>query len=131
MSRTIEPTRLKREMIGFKLEGTYFVAEIYYPFRPMGLMLWDCPPRTWLTQTLVGNTNEILANWNPVPADIFMMAKSFEQLNRLLEEGIEPPGWPDFDAAYPGNRIRVVLVNDEGKPVGNPVRVAMWGFAVH
>lgn len=122
-------TRIKRDFLGFKWEKSHFQAQIIAgAFRPMGLMLWDCPPRTWMKQTLLGNRLQTLASWDPVPAELFMMAQSFEQIAKHIEEGIEPPTWPDFDSAHIGNLIRVELVDDDGKTVGPPVRVAMWGL---
>lgn len=132
LAKDAKDQQIKRTILGFKYEGNVFQAEIYVgPFRPMGLMLWDCPPRSWISQTLVGNQTQILASWDPIPTEFFTMAKSFEDIAKLLEEGYEPPGWPDFDAAHIGNRIRVAVIDDSGKPVGPPTRIAMWGLTAY
>lgn len=123
-------TKLERKFLGFKWDrNESFVALMTMgAFRPMGLMIWDCPPRTLMRQTLIGNQLQIVAAWEPIPADLFMMAKSYEQIAELLEKGIEPPSWPTFDSAHIGNMIHVQLTTEDNRPVGPPARVAMWGL---
>lgn len=123
------PKRIKRAFLGFKYDSGYYIATIIFGhFRPHGLMLWDIPSRTWMTQALLGNQNQILAGWNPIPADLFTMGQNFEQITKLIEDGIEPPGWPDFDSAQVGDKIRIRLTDDNEREIGSNARVAMWGL---
>lgn len=120
-----------KTILGFKYDQDrkYYIGNILNPFKPIGLMLFYVPPKTWIRQTLIGNQLQIVAGWDPIPADLFTMGHSFEQIEKLIDEGIEPPTWPEFDSAYIGNLLRVELIDDDDNPVGPPARVAMWGLS--
>lgn len=121
---------LHKRVLGFKYQSNgEWIAEITIgAFRPLGLMVWDAPQGGWLTQTLISNTLQVIASWDPIPIDFFTMAKSYEQIEQLLTEGVEPPTWPDFDAAQLGTKIYVKITNSEMKVAGPPTRIAMWGL---
>lgn|SRR5262245_40663012 len=126
------PPRLRRTMLGLKGDPSakMWAAVIELgAFRPCGLIIWNAPAGSMMTQTLVGNMQQILAGWSPLPTELFSHSKSFEQIEEGLKEGLEPPTWPDFDSAYVGNIIRVYLGDENGQPLYDPkVRMAFWGY---
>src|SRR5262245_26534383 len=90
---------VKRAVCGFdyKPDLRLWQAQPLQPFRPLGLMIWDAPIGALLSQAKVSINEQVLVSWQPVPAHFFSMGRSYEEVARLLEEGIEPPSWCQFD----------------------------------
>lgn len=121
--------RYFRALLGFRFEGERFIATPQRLFRPRGLMLWEVPPRAMLEQCLVGMNHQILVSCDPVPAQFFTMGQSFEQIQKLLKEGVEPVAWSYFDTIPIGCTARVVVRDKNGELVRDCL-VGMWGYTV-
>lgn len=80
----------------------------------------------------VGNMQQLSVSHGHLPARFFSMAQSLEQIVELLEKGIEPPSWGDFDTAEVGNTLVVLVRSQQGKVLGpdDGVELCMWGKAV-
>jgi hypothetical protein len=123
--------RTSRVMLGFEWRadlGCYFSVP-QHVFRPMGLMLWDLPdPKARIRQCLIGQNLQIVASWSPVPARFFTMGQSYEQISKLVDEGIEPPSWCSFDVVNLGLALKVEIIDSQDRACPT-CQVAMWGLA--
>lgn len=126
--------RTKNMMLGFDWvsDKRQWEANPQMPFKPCGLMLWDLPPRTMLSQSLIGMDEQILASHAPIPADFFTTAKSYDQLMAQVEAGLFPPSWPTFDSMTPMVHARIVLLDAEAERfhTSSGVRLCMWGVGL-
>lgn len=121
--------KLKKQILGFRWRDDAWVGEPLHPFKPVGLILWGVSEGMKISQYRLSQQLEVLASWDPVPAQFFTMAKSYEQLAELVESGILPPSWCDFSWCDVGQLIRVELQDPHGERLKEPglVQVAMWG----
>lgn len=124
--------RVKRGLLGFDYVGTEFVATCQRPFKPRGLLIWGAPKGATLRHHVIGCDCQVLFSGTPVPVKFFETAKNYEQVAKLLEQGIELPSWCDWDSCGVGSMIRLTINDRQGNPIGPEVGIelVMWGQAL-
>ena len=124
--------RTRRCLLGFRFssEGNAFYSHPYLTFRPCGLLIWNPPPLSTVSCVITGQ-NQLVASFEPVPAQWFATAKSFEQLAAEVAEGKEPPAWCTFSVVEPGQTIEIA-VQSGGVSLSpaDQVELVMWGRCV-
>ncbi len=117
-----------KKLLGFQptLNPGQFRALPQMSFKPRGLMLWNIEPGTMLRQCVISLQEQVLVSTDPVPAQFFTMAQSYEQVAKAIEQGSEPPSWCDFQAVQPGCSITLEFT---GNRIDH-IQAAMWGEAV-
>lgn len=95
------------------------------PFKPSGLLLWDVPGKETV-RAFVGTDMQLEATFEPVPARWFAHWRSFSEILRAIAEGLEPPGWGEWNLVYPGVIIRLIF----SEPIARDVQAVMWGHTV-
>jgi hypothetical protein len=98
-------------------------------FRPMGLMIWDAPLTASVRAAVIGTDIQLVAAFGDIPARWFAFGDSYSQIKEKMAGGLEPPAWGDWDAVNLGSRVRIELVQDDGKPV-KEARLIMWGLVL-
>lgn len=97
------------------------------PFKPRGLLIWDAPPRTLVSQVIIGIGLEVVSTIGPVPARWFMSGESYEQIAKKIDDGAEPPAWVDWSPMGVGQQLRVMLEFD-GRPLADSeAQLVIWG----
>lgn len=119
-----------KAMCPFEWSGLYFTAYPQRPFKPSGLIIWDAPKGTEVTQSVIGNVPQLTVCYGGIPARFFAFGDSYEQIVAKLDKGLQPPSWGTWDTVRVGERITIELMLD-GKPVGKPegISIAMWGVS--
>jgi len=122
-----------RALLGFRCVGDVWRAEPQRPFYPCGLMIFgDVPAGAMLELAVIGQQMQVMVSSTPVPAKFFSTWRSYEQLAKAVDEGLEPPGWCTWDIVHVGYRVEIRLGTREGKPLDSSdgVDVAMWGETI-
>jgi len=72
---------------------------------------------------------QVLQSMDGVPAKFFALGLSFEHVSQLVEEGVEPPAWVDWNELPAGCQVRIMLLDQGGQLLSPPgVTIAMWGI---
>lgn len=126
---------LRKCLLGLDWVPAYERFEAYpqRTFRPNGLMLWgDDLAAAWLDMCLIGCDMQVMVSCARVPARFFALAKSYEQLRRLVDEGCELAGWPSFNTVPVGTRVAVRITDRTGRESFGPDRVqaCFWGVTI-
>lgn len=120
----------RKEDFGGEIFGwrRLYLAQPQVPFKPRGLMIWGAPDDADVTQIWIGRNLQVVAALGPIPAKWFSMAQSYEQVERLLKEGIEPPSWPDFNVVMIAQYVEVHIASKE--KLTDNTKIVMWGFGI-
>lgn len=121
-----------RALLGFEFIAGEFVSQPQRPFRPRGLIIWGAPNGATVEQCIIGTQLQIQVSVPPVPAKFFAMGKSYEDVAKMLEQGIEPPGWCTWDAVQLGQIVRLTVRDAHHGTLGpnNGIELVMWGHAL-
>ncbi len=133
--RHFGPRRVERKvqaLCAFEWAGFRFQAQPQMLFKPTGLVIYGAPQDAVFEYAQVGNQQELLVSFGKFPARFFNLDKSFEQIAKDLEQGLEPPAWGDWDTCQMGMNIRVTISAKDGSPLGpdQGVSIGMWGWVV-
>lgn len=114
------------------IQGAGFDAQVFRPFKPIGLMIWGASDGATLETAYIGNCTQLLVTSGRFPAKWFAMAQSFEQIFERMKDQIVPASWGTWDTVVPGVRIRVIIRDREQSVIGEPegVQIGMWGYSV-
>ncbi len=131
MLRFQKPVRNKQGVLGVHLDyvnegdGTRIYKGIpAVPFKPCGLMVWGVDNHTLITSVVVSNEETLLSH-DPIPAQFFATAKSYEELEEMAKEDkITLPTWCNFAACSPSSLVRVGVK-------GNIDNLCFWGIGVY
>lgn len=79
----------------------------------------------------VGNMHQLLVSYGAFPAKFFSMGKSWEDIQNLLAEGVQPPAWGTWDTCEVGNLLQVRVTSKNGISLGpeDGVHIGMWGLS--
>jgi hypothetical protein len=87
-------------------------------------VLWDVPPDAKVL-AFIGTQLQQAVTYGEVPARWFAHWRSFAEIARAAQDGIEPAGWGHWDSVHPGVMIRLRF----SVPVPD-VQALMWGHTV-
>ena len=93
--------------------GRTFTGHPDVAFKPRGLMIWNAPDDAQVMHILIGPNYQLVASVGPIPAKWFAIAQSYEQVWQMQQQGLEPPGWGDFNVISVGMLVRVRIVSHE------------------
>jgi hypothetical protein len=126
-----EPVEVQRKtVLGFRYEGGLYVGTSERgAFKPCGLMIWGAPEGATLRMATIALDEQVLQSMDGVPAKFFALGLSFDHVSQLVEEGVEPPAWVDWDELQAGCSVRIMLLDQAGQVLSpaNGVTLAMWG----
>lgn len=120
----------RRTVLGFRYDnGMYIGRSERGAFKPRGLMIWGPTDDATIRMATIGMDEQVLQSMDGVPAKFFALGLSFEHLEKLMEEGVEPPAWVDWAEIERGCEVRIMLLHENGGVLGpsNGIRLAMWG----
>jgi len=127
-----EPVEVRRKtVLGFRYEGGLYIGTSERgAFKPCGLMIWGAPDGATLRMATLAMDEQVLQSMDGVPAKFFALGLSFEHVSQLVEEGVEPPAWVDWDELQPGCFVRIMLLDVAGQLLSpaQGVTLAMWGI---
>lgn len=120
-----------RGVLGFDFNGSDFQSQPQRPFKPRGLMIWGAPDGAVVDQATVGQCLQVLQSVDGVPAKFFGFGKNYADLAKMVDAGVEPPAWCDWDTAFVGSVVRIRIRDRNGKPLGpkDGIELCMWGVA--
>lgn len=121
---------MMKTILGFVyVEPFWIAAPECEQFKPIGLAIWGAPKGSTVAACILGNSREILASRDPIPARFFGTFRSFEAIAKAMARGEEPmPGWPSFSTLIRGQGLRIHLLGPRGvhlEPDG--IELAVWG----
>lgn len=125
-----------RSLLGFEYIKGEFIGQPQRPFRPMGLIIWGAPEFAVVSHAVIGCDLQVLSSWAPVPTKFFSMGKSYEEVAKLLQEGIEPPAWCDWKTIIVGEQVRLILSQKTPEShtmlgPSNGIELVMWGHQLY
>lgn len=108
-----------------------FSSEVVIPFRPIGIAIWNAPPKS-TTEFFVGNMMVGISSIGAAPTKFFAMGDNFEQIKKLLDEGKEPPAWITWPVLDVNMRIRIRVFDQYNKLIGpdEGIELVMWGISI-
>lgn len=113
--------------LGRGYERVYW-AQPQVHFKPKGIMIWGVPEDGDVTHIWIGKRLQVVATLGPIPAKWFSMAQSYEQIAKALEDGVEPPSWPDFDVVMVAQEVRVHIFTR--LKLDDRAKIVMWGLGI-
>lgn len=124
--------KVGKRALGFEYHEGAFVGNVWTNFLPKGLIIWGAPDGSNLSQALISNANCALASHVGVPTKFFGHWKSYAEIAKSVDEGVEPPGWCTWSSVMPGQTIRIVISASDGRALGpkDGVEICMWGVSV-
>jgi hypothetical protein len=106
-----------------------FHTNLQMVFKPMGLLVWGATDETSIREIIVGNSGEVTADWEPIPARFFETGRTFEEITALAEAGELALSLPqrqvlNIMTGYPGVSVRLALT-------GPFARFCVWGYTAN
>ena len=123
--------KVGKRALGFEYQDGAFVGNVWTRFLPKGLIIWGAPDGSTLSQALITNANYGLASHAGVPTKFFGHWKSYAEIAKSVDEGLEPPGWCTWSSVLPGQMVRIVISAVDGRALGpkDGVEICMWGVS--
>lgn len=121
----------RKTVLGFRYEnGMHIGTSERGAFKPCGLMIWGPTDGAAIRIATVAMDEQVLQSMDGVPAKFFALGLSFETVTQLVEEGVEPPAWVDWDELQPGCQVRIMVTDQAGQVLGpqHGLTLAMWGI---
>lgn len=130
--RDSSPHRIWRATLPFReSKERVFIAAPQRPFKPLGFIIWGAPPLATV-EIQSGVHLQASASADNIPAKWFASGRNFEQVKKVLDEGIDIPTWCNWDIVRPGIVIRALVRTDGGALIGGKagVELCMWGETI-
>lgn len=123
--------KVGKRALGFEFENGVFVGNVWTRFLPKGLIIWGAPDGATLSTAVICNVNCARASYVGIPVKFFGHWKSFAEIARDWDAGLEPPGWCTWSAVMPGQTFRMGITDSKSKPLGpkEGVEICMWGLS--
>jgi hypothetical protein len=121
------PEERRQTLVGLRwnADSGLWTSKTVSLFRPMGLIVENAPPGALLRRWMTGNIIDLPYGPAPIALSVF---------RRLETQSPERTGdavWrPHFSPCGVTESITLEVTDAEGKPLGPPLELTVWGIAV-